>query len=359
MNTITVIDASELTTKSFLNNYFYPRIPLVIKNLFTECEINHIKTEDEAIKAFGHLEFECVEEYTSKFMQSNSFNQQPEKWSLRKYLEYIKKEKDTKLCIREFTTPEQIINLFTIPELIQFRKSSEITSNIFVANRNNFAHMHYDGDNRNVLLYQVFGRKRVTLISENYSSALLPVLNQSWLNLSAYSEREKSLFIDMVQGYDFVLEPGDTLFFPMMAWHHLEYTDTGMSINFRFGRNDYNKFLANFVHTDMYVQNISAKFNTQDSPSDYYDHIFNRIRDEVLVLDEDPINKYLHMRKFMKSLHNEFCGSNFDNQYYLIPNDYLIDNNLSLLKIASRPYYFKNWSKAIGISTAVNSLISN
>ena len=36
--------------------------------------------------------------------------------------------------------------------------------NVFIAGRGNKAHIHYDGDQRQVLLYQVFGRKEVILL---------------------------------------------------------------------------------------------------------------------------------------------------------------------------------------------------
>ncbi|GAB4393958.1 MAG: hypothetical protein Tsb005_14470 [Gammaproteobacteria bacterium] len=357
MRKINIIDAKDLTLNYFITEHFHPRIPLVIKNLFKDCKIDSIKSNKDVKEAFGDLEFECVEEYTRKFIKSNSFYQNPEKWSLKKYLNFIEKNPETNLCIREFTTPKLIIDLFKIPDLIKFRKNSEITSNIFIANSNNVAHMHYDGDNRNVLLYQVFGRKRVILVSEAYSKALLPVLNQSWLNINSFSEKQRNAFVEMVDGYDFVLEPGDTMFFPMMQWHHLEYVDTGMSINFRFGRNDYNKFLSNFVHTDLYVQGISAAFNTQDSPSEKYDNLFAEIKKQTLLFDEDPINKYKKMRDFMKKFHYKMCGDILEKDYYLISSDTLIDNNPSLLKIASRPYYFKNWAKGVGIEKSMNDLL--
>jgi hypothetical protein len=115
-----------------------------------------------------------------------------------------------------------------------------------------------------VLLYQVFGRKRVVLFQPP-SGAKLDVLDAfhpgfSNVYVEHMSDEQRIAFVESAGGYEAILEPGEAVYMPMLIWHYLEYVDTGMSINIRFGRNCYGRFLCidNF-YRDYYIQNVGAK----------------------------------------------------------------------------------------------------
>jgi ribosomal protein L16 Arg81 hydroxylase len=44
---------------------------------------------------------------------------------------------------------------------------------------------------------------------------------------------EKFPALKLAEGYDFILEPGDTLFMPAGYWHHMEYLDSGFAMSLR------------------------------------------------------------------------------------------------------------------------------
>ncbi len=102
-----------------------------------------------------------------------------------------------------------------------------------------------------------------------------------------------------------MLEPGETIFIPMLMWHHLEYMDDAMSFNYRFGRTRYGRFLSvdNF-HRDPYIQNVSAKLVGSDEA----------LRDFKPMVDE-IVGAYvrqapeIHVKiREMRALFRRLCG---------------------------------------------------
>ena len=61
-----------------------------------------------------------------------------------------------------------------------------------------------------------------------------------------------------MQGFQCTLNPGEAIFIPAAYWHFVGYLTTGMSVNVRFGRNEFTRFLGDKCHAHSYVQNIAA-----------------------------------------------------------------------------------------------------
>jgi ribosomal protein L16 Arg81 hydroxylase len=48
-----------------------------------------------------------------------------------------------------------------------------------------------------------------------------------------HPDYEKFPALKLAEGFDFILEPGDTLFMPAGYWHHMEYLDSGFAMSLR------------------------------------------------------------------------------------------------------------------------------
>jgi Cupin-like domain len=137
-----------------------------------------------------------------------------------------------------------------------------------MAGANNKAHLHYDGDHRQVLLYQVFGEKRVTLFHPDAGYKLMPLDGPFFcaggIFFDKLSDDERLRVVDDANGFTGTLFPGDTLYMPLLFWHHLDYLTDAMSFNIRFGRNKYGRFLCpdNF-HRDNYIQIFGSRLGGQ------------------------------------------------------------------------------------------------
>ena len=114
------------------------------------------------------------EEYTSA--EGKAGAPEPTAMSLRRVRRVLPLQSQTRLCCTEYDTPARVLASFELPEICRVTHSGEeilglpkkygdydLVTAIFLANAGNVGHLHFDGDQRDVLLHQVYGRKRVVL----------------------------------------------------------------------------------------------------------------------------------------------------------------------------------------------------
>ncbi len=129
--------------------------------------------------------------------------------------------------INDFTYPDHLMNGF-------LRKYPML----FTGGAGSITHMHYDIDLSHILHTQFNGRKRILLIDPLQSAMLyqMPFTVLSLINFEKYYEgldEDKYPALKYLEGYDFVMEHGDTLFMPGGYWHHMEYIDSGFAMSLR------------------------------------------------------------------------------------------------------------------------------
>ena len=113
---------------------------------------------------------------------------------------------------------------------------------LFTGGEGSITHMHFDIDLSHILHTQFIGRKRVLLFpyEEQYKLYRKPFEVMSFANFANYADPGKSQLdtaqfpaIENAQGYEIILEHGDTLFMPAGYWHHMEYLDSGFAMSLR------------------------------------------------------------------------------------------------------------------------------
>lgn len=105
---------------------------------------------------------------------------------------------------------------------------------MFLGGKDTKVRGHFDIDRSSVLLSQVFGRKRVTLVGPEYSSLLyrLPFNMHTMVDLDT-PDYEAYPGLKYVKGGEVILEPGDSLFIPPGYWHFITYLNGGMGVAYR------------------------------------------------------------------------------------------------------------------------------
>ena len=112
---------------------------------------------------------------------------------------------------------------------------------LFTGGAGSITHMHYDIDLSHILHTQFAGRKKVLMFphGEQHKLYRKPFEVLSLADFSHYYEQngapdyEKFPALKLAEGFDFILEPGDTLFMPAGYWHHMEYLESGFAMSLR------------------------------------------------------------------------------------------------------------------------------
>ncbi|HSU29391.1 MAG TPA: cupin-like domain-containing protein [Chitinophagaceae bacterium] len=139
-----------------------------------------------------------------------------------------------------FDHAPQLINDFAWPEHLMkgFIKKYPM---LFTGGATSITHMHFDIDLSHILHTQFGGRKRVLMFpfKEQHKLYRKPFEVLSLADFSNYYENNgtpdysKFPALKLAEGYDFILEPGDTLFMPSGYWHHMEYIESGFALSLR------------------------------------------------------------------------------------------------------------------------------
>ena len=262
----------------FRAEYLRKQRPVILQGLFADQEIDKIRTEAQAAERFGSLSLPVQKEYLTSmreaFAKGAAEPPPPSEMRLSDYLSFVRENPNTRLMCSEKPTPPELLQFFRLPAYDSFDDS---ISSFFVGNRGNFAHMHFDGDYRHVLFYQVFGRKRFILVPPAEGRKIPCVGNYALWAIENFSEEDKRCFADFTNAYECILEPGETLYLPACIWHYVEYETTGMSYNLRFGRNQYTRFLAKSFHMNPQLQNIAWLMSDPFVVREKYADIFREI----------------------------------------------------------------------------------
>lgn len=253
--------------------------PVVLEHLFDAAPLRAIDTVARAIERLGDLPIEVQPNYMA-FLRGEP------RWRrtmpLGQYLTMVADDVTTDVMCVEYATPASLAAMLPPPAYCQLRDSDDVVSATFIASRGNYNHLHYDDDQRDVLLYQVFGRKRIAVIDPRRSeldafivpepakaraAATLPARDANGrVYLEDLAPEERDTFLRYAGAWDTVLAPGETLLMPAMAWHYVEYVDTGMSVSYRLGRGRLRRCLAHIAPLpDCIVQRISCELRDEEA----------------------------------------------------------------------------------------------
>ncbi len=226
-----------ISPQKFKEKYYFPEKPLVIKKLSADWAALQKWNWDYFIEKAGHHR---VGVYNN--MKSDAYTPVNKADGYMLFGDYLREVKKGNLALRIFLfnilehCPE-LSQDFTFPEHLMkgFVKGYPM---LFVGGGGSITHMHFDIDLSHILHTQFVGRKRVLLFPFNEQHKLY---RKPWevLSLADFTNYyEKFNYNDfpatrLAQGYEIILEHGDTLFMPSGYWHHMEYLESGFALSLR------------------------------------------------------------------------------------------------------------------------------
>jgi hypothetical protein len=228
---------NNITPQEFKEKYYKTNQPVIIKDIAKNWPAYHKWNWDYFIDAVGHKE---VGVYNN--VKSDAYTPINTADAYMKFGEYLSKLKAGPLDLRIFLfnlfqEAPQLVHDFTWPDELMkgFVKSYPM---LFVGGQGSVTHMHFDIDMSNILHTQFIGKKRVLLFPNHQQARLY---RKPWEVLSAadftkYFEQfdyQNFPATKLAEGYEVILEHGDTLFMPAGFWHHMEYIESGFAISLR------------------------------------------------------------------------------------------------------------------------------
>lgn len=232
------IDTTEtISPEDFKKNYYLPEKPLIIKSLSKRWTALEKWNWDFFIEKVGHHQ---VGVYNN--IKSDAYTPINTADDYMLFGEYLQKVKQGPLPLRIF-----LFNIFDYaPELTQdFSYPEDLMKGfvkkypmLFVGGAGSITHMHFDIDLSHILHTQFIGRKKVLLFpyTEQHKLYRKPWEVLSLANFANYPNEfdyEQFPAVQYAQGYEAILEHGDTLFMPSGYWHHMEYLDSGFAMSLR------------------------------------------------------------------------------------------------------------------------------
>jgi hypothetical protein len=221
-----------LSRESFWEEHLKPLKPVVFTDFMDSWPAKEKWTIDFFKKEYGHLVVPVYSANSSnpgkKYMVADRYI------FFKEYLEILEKEPTD---LRMF-----LYNIFRhAPELCNdYRKPTIMDGFIdsfpylFFGGKNSSVALHYDIDLSHVFLSQFHGRKRVVLFEPQQSRNIYqhPFTVASYIDVNN-PDYDQFPALKNVNGYECILNPGETLFMPSGYWHFIEYLDWGFSISLR------------------------------------------------------------------------------------------------------------------------------
>jgi hypothetical protein len=223
----------------FRKEYYEPGVPVVIKGLSrewpacTKWNWEYFKTlvGDQRVPLYNNVKSDAytpinkADDYKSFAEYIDMISKGPAGWRI--------------FLFNIFDHAPQLINDFTWPEHLMkgFVKKYPM---LFTGGATSITHMHFDIDLSHILHTQFKGRKRVLMFpfKEQHKLYRKPYEVLSLADFSNYYQEGKPDYdqfpaLKLAEGFDFILEPGDTLFMPSGYWHHMEYLESGFAMSLR------------------------------------------------------------------------------------------------------------------------------
>ncbi|MGG5210384.1 cupin-like domain-containing protein [Chryseobacterium sp. MIQD13] len=224
----------KISSRSFKNNHMKPRFPVIMEDFidpespaFRKWNYEYFKeiAGDHKVNIYGS-ELESLDKVASSPIGQSTFAE---------YLDLIS------------TTPTEyrlfLFNLLTIkPELKDDIHYNDVTNGkilkwlpfMFFGGKGSITRNHIDIDMSHVFITQFQGIKRIWLFPWEQSDLMykLPYNFHSLPNIKDPDYREFPALL-YLNGYEAVLNPGETLYIPSGWWHYIQYETEGYSVSVR------------------------------------------------------------------------------------------------------------------------------
>lgn len=223
---------ASISRDSFQADYLNPELPLVIETLTDDWPARTKWTPEFFSEVHGHRQ---VKVYDASFAEpGETYMSSLRTIPLREYIQQvIHQDGDLRMFLYNMVSEApELKDDIVFPDLADgFSKRFVF---MFFGCTGSITPIHYDIDMAHVFHVPFYGRKRVVLFAPDQSRRLYqhPFTIRSYVDVD-HPDFDRFPALRNVQGYQTVLEPGQTLFIPSGYWHHIVYEKGGYSVSLR------------------------------------------------------------------------------------------------------------------------------
>jgi len=228
----TVDKVSTISKKDFSESYFTPLRPLVIQDLASSWPALKKWTPDFFKANHGSQQ---VKVYDEGFVIAGaSYMSKAKSMSLADFIHaVITTSQDLRMFLYNISSEiPELVNDIVFPDLVDGLSKKFIF--MFFGCKDSVTQMHFDIDMSHVFHTSIFGKKTITLFPFEQGKQLhrYPFTCRSYVDVHQ-PDFEQYPGLKDAQGYQVVLEPGETLYIPSGYWHHLVYGEATCAISLR------------------------------------------------------------------------------------------------------------------------------
>ncbi len=268
LNFSTVDSVATISRKDFSDAYFTPLRPLIIRDLAKSWPALKKWTPDFFSKQYGDRQ---VKLYDEGFVEAgDSYMSQAKFIPLREFINTVTNtSQDLRMFLYNIKSEiPELVDDVVFPDLVDGLSKQFIF--MFFGCKGSVTQMHFDIDMSHVFHTAIFGRKTITLLPFEQGKNLhrYPFTCRSYVDVHQ-PDFHQYPGLKELQGYQVVLEPGETLFIPSGYWHHLVYEEASCAISLRCPSQTWQGKLHGFYNL-IVMQSIDRLMNKL-SPQRWFD----------------------------------------------------------------------------------------
>lgn len=224
----------DISREEFQRAYMRPQRPVIIKNFYGKDAPVYNWTLDYFKQTLGQIDVGVYDAEDEERKDDRSYKGAPQTMKFGDYIDLIQQGPTTKrlFLFNVFKYKKELLEDFQFPNLAD--NVLGFLPFAFFGGAGAITRIHRDMDNSNVFLTELIGEKRVVLFHPKYSTLLYryPMGTHTSIDINQ-PDYERYPGLKYVEGIDFTLKAGETLFMPSGWWHHIEYKTAGMGFAMR------------------------------------------------------------------------------------------------------------------------------
>ena len=232
----------------FFHTYMRAGRPVVLTGLYDHTGLDELNSRDVVRRIVGDAPVEVRQPVTVE-LTNPSQRARPYTTTIAAFIDR-QDAAESDDVVSESPVPAALARAIGPHPYAEARHPHDVKAMMFLAHRGHHTALHYDGDARGVLHTPILGAKRVTVIPESHGQRVNPrtdIANHSSFAPGEMAPDDYLQLLGYLGASDTVIQPGETIYIPALAWHSFQYLELSLAVSLKLGRAAHVRFLWDHV----------------------------------------------------------------------------------------------------------------